>query len=215
MRNTINIPEQKSIFLAAILFLLLPFLTAYGQKSGFELNKEGVFKKRGVDLMIYNDSFNEGGFFDEKVNGIEMIQHGVRTVTGGAVRLSPTPEQWDLTPTVSDRAVNVQDQSVVVTLYYEEYDFTSKIKVEAKDAGCLISVVLDKPLPKELEGKAGMNIEFLPSAYFKKTYYIDNKPGICPLYPTGPMSAEPVEDKTPQWGGQLTAEIIGNKYPKP
>ena len=141
-------------------------LTGFSQQTGFKLNDLGVFKKPGVDLMIYNDSYNTGGFFDEKVNGIEMIQHGVRTVTGGAVRLSPTPEQWDLTPAVKDRNINAGENTVMLTLYYKEFDFTSKIKVEAKDNGCLISVILDKPLPKQLEGKASMNIEFLPSTYF-------------------------------------------------
>jgi hypothetical protein len=66
-------------------------LAGFSQQTGFKLTDQGVFKKQGVDLMIYNDSYNSGGFFDEKVNGIEMIQHGVRTVTGGAVRFSPTP----------------------------------------------------------------------------------------------------------------------------
>ncbi len=214
IKNNI-LAKQKKIILSVGLFLLIIIIPSHGQTTNFILNELGVFKKHGVDIMIYNDSFNEGGFFDEKVNGIQMIHHGVRTVTGGAVRLSPTPEQWDLTPTVKDRKINVADNSVLVTLYYETYDFSSKIKVEAKGAGCLITVILDKPLPKELEGKAGMHIEFLPSAYFKKTFYMDNHPGICPLYPTGPTSLEPFENKTPQWGGQITAEIIGDTYAKP
>ncbi len=213
--------NQKSCFrlkisaLTAGFLLLLQLASLEAQKTGFKLTDLGVFKKHGVDLMIYNDSFNEGGFFDEKVNGIEMIHHGVRTVTGGAVRLSPTPEQWDLTPTVTNRQIDPADNSVIVSLYYTEYDFTSKIRVEAKGESCQITVLLDKPLPAELVGKAGMHIEFLPAAYFRKTYYMDNKPGICPLYPTGPMSLEPLSDKTPQWGGQVTAEIIGDQYAKP
>jgi endoglucanase len=185
------------------------------QQTNFQLNDLGVFKKRGVDMMIYNDSYNEGGFFDEKVNGIEMIQHGVRTVTGGAVRLSPTPEQWDLTPTVKERIVNVKDNSVLITLYYAEFDFTSKIKVEGNEGGCRITVILDKPLPKALEGRAGMNIEFLPATYFEKTYTVDGKPGICPLYPTGPMTLKPMKEKTPQWGNEHTAEVLNDMYQEP
>lgn len=78
---------------ALFVFLLVIFqtLTVSAQQGAFKLNELGVFKKHGVDLMIYNDSYNSGGFFDEKVNGIEMIQHGVRTVTGGAVRLALLP----------------------------------------------------------------------------------------------------------------------------
>ncbi len=189
-------------------------LTGFGQQNGFKLDDLGVFKKHGVDLMIYNDSYNSGGFFDEKVNGIEMIQHGIRTVTGGAVRLSPTPEQWDLTPTVKERNINANANTVTVTLYYTEFDFTSKIKVEAKDDGVLMTVILDDPLPKALEGKASMNIEFLPATYFKKTYIMDNQIGICPRVPTGPTVADPFSEKIPQFNNLLTNERFGDTYAK-
>ena len=208
---------QSSKYIKPLYFLVLLLIgsSVLGQQSSFQLNDLGVFKKRGVDIMIYNDSYNEGGFFDEKVNGVEMIQHGVRTVTGGAVRLSPTPEQWDLTPTVTERVVNVKENSVLISLYYKEFDFTSKIKIEGKGTGCQITVILDKPLPKALEGRAGMNIEFLPATYFKKTFYMDSRPGVCPLYPTGPMTLKPMSEKTPQWGGEYTAEVINNTYQEP
>jgi hypothetical protein len=197
-----------------LLLTALPTLAGFSQHSAFKLNDLGVFKKRGVDVMIYNDSFNGGGFFDDKVNGIIMIHHDVRTVTGGAVRLSPTPEQWDLTPTVSDRNINVAENSVTVTLYYKEFDFTSKIKVEAKGEGCLLSVILDQPVPKALEGKACMNIEFIPASYFGKTYTMDNHIGILPLIPTGPMVADPFQEKIPQYNNLLTNQRFGNTYSK-
>jgi hypothetical protein len=210
--NKTNNHFRKVLWIS--LLASLPSLTGYSQQTAFKLNDQGVFKKPGVDLMIYNDSYNSGGFFDEKVNGIEMIQHGVRTVTGGAVRLSPTPEQWDLVPTVKDRTINANENSATVTLYYKEFDFTSKIKVEAKDNGCLITVILDKPVPKQLEGKASMNIEFLPSTYFKKTFMMDNQTGICPLVPIGPMVADPFSEKIPQFNNLLTSEPFGNTYAK-
>jgi endoglucanase len=206
--------KHISDLLLIFLFVFLPQYNGYSQQANFKLNDQGVFKKHGVDLMIYNDSFNSGGFFDEKVNGIEMIQHGVRTVTGGAVRLSPTPEQWDLVPTVKNRVVSVADNSVMLTLYYKEFDFTSKIKVEAKGSGCSISVILDKPLPQQLEGKAGMNIEFLPSTYFKKTYMMDDQIGICPLVSSGPMVLDPFKEKIPQFDNLLTNERFGDSYAK-
>jgi endoglucanase len=208
-----NLIHFSRIILVSLLASSM-YLTGFCQQTNFKLNDQGVFKKHGVDLMIYNDSYNSGGFFDEKVNGIEMIQHGVRIVTGGAVRLSPTPEQWDLVPTVTDRSINVSENTATVTLYYKEFDFTSKIKVEAKDNGCLITVILDKPIPKQLEGKTSMNIEFLPSTYFKKTYLMDNQPGICPLVPTGPMVSELFSEKITQFNNLLTSERFGNTYAK-
>ena len=197
-------------------FLLVIFqtLTVSAQQGAFKLNDLGVFKKHGVDLMIYNDSYNSGGFFDEKVNGIEMIQHGVRTVTGGAVRLSPTPEQWDLVPVVTSRVIDAKNNTAMITLFYKEFNFTSKIKVEGKDNGCLITVILDQPLPKKLEGKASMNIEFLPAVYFKKTYMMDNRMGIFPQVASGPTIAEPFSEKIPQFNNLLTSERFGNTYAK-
>jgi endoglucanase len=210
--NKLNKHCRKIFWIS--MFMAFPNLCGFSQQTGFKLDDKGVFKKHGVDLMIYNDSYNSGGFFDEKVNGIEMIQHGIRIVTGGAVRLSPTPEQWDLTPTVKDRSINSNENTASITLYYKEFDFTSQIKVEAKDNGCLISVILDKPVPKKLEGKASMNIEFLPSTYFKKTYLMDNQTGIFPLAPSGPMVAEPFSEKIPQFNNLLTSERFGDTYAK-
>lgn len=199
--------------LNALLWTLLSVQAAVGQ-TDFKLNDIGVFKKHGVDLMIYNDSYNSGGFFDEKVNGIQMIQHNVRTVTGGAIRLNPTPEQWDLTPTVKDRVIDTQKNTVTLTLYYKEYDFTSKLRVESKGNGCLITVVLDQPVPKALEGKAGMNIEFLPATYFQKMYLMDGKTGIFPRFAGGPMIKEAFDQKVPQFGNLLTNEKLNDSYAK-
>jgi hypothetical protein len=209
-KNSLNLRNVVWI----LLFAVFSSLSGSSQPTSFKLNDLGVFKKQGIDLMIYNDSYNSGGFFDEKVNGIEMIQHDVRTVTGGAIRLSPTPEQWDLTPSVKERTINTKENTVLITLYYKEFDFTSKIKVETKDNGVLMTVILDSPLPKKLEGRAGMNIEFLPATYFQKTYLMDDQPGIFPLRPSGPTIAEPFSERMTQWNNVLTNERFGNTYAK-
>jgi endoglucanase len=39
-----------------------------------------------------------------------------------------------------------------------------------------------------MTGKAGFNIEFLPAAYFGKTYLMDDEPFIVPHYAAGSMS---------------------------
>ena len=56
------------------------------------LNDSEYFERQGVNVLVYSNLYN-GGFNDEKNSGIEVIHHGVRTVQGGAVRLSSTPEQ--------------------------------------------------------------------------------------------------------------------------
>lgn len=202
---------RRALFFSGL--AILCGTNSFSQQNDFKLNNLGVFKKQGVDLMVYNNSYT-GGFYDDKVSGIEMIHHGVRTVNGGAVRLSPTPEQWDLIPTVSNRTINTNENSVMVTLHYKLFDFTSKLKVEGKGNGFLISVILDKPLPAILEGKANMNIEFLPATYFKKTFIMDNQTGIFPLAPTGPMITDPFSEKMPQVNNVLTLERFGDTYAK-
>ncbi len=95
-----------------------------------------------------------------------MIHHGVRTLTGGAVRLSNTPEQWDLVPQMIERTVDSIAGSIAVTLHYPDYDFTSRVVVTARGAAVEIAVYLDEPVPRALVGTAGLNLEFLPSQYF-------------------------------------------------
>src|SRR5574344_1709776 len=65
-----------------------------------KVNDLDYFETRGVNVLVYSNLFT-GGFNDEKNSGIEIIHHGVRTAQGGAIRLSSTPEQWDLVPDVT------------------------------------------------------------------------------------------------------------------
>lgn len=80
----------------------------------------------------------------------------------------------------------------------------SEVEVSAWDQGVKISVYLDQPLPEHLEVRAGFNLEFIPSAYIKRTYLADGKPGIFPLYPSSTTSVEPISTKIPQFAGHTT-----------
>jgi len=128
------------------------------------LNKLGYFERQGVNVLVYSNLFT-GGFNDEKTAGIEIIHHGVRTAQGGAVRLSNTPEQWDLVPAIPTRTVDTVTQTIEAVLRYADYDFDSRVVVKPEGKSVEISVYLDKPVPSTLEGKAGFNLEFLPSQY--------------------------------------------------
>jgi len=138
--------------------LLLLFFATGNHVSAQELtlNELEYFERQGVNVLVYSNLFT-GGFNDEKNAGIELIHHGVRTAQGGAVRLSNTPEQWDLVPEIPSRKVDAATKSIESLLRYEEYDFDSRVVVTAKNNGVEISVWLDEPLPEELEGKAGFN----------------------------------------------------------
>jgi hypothetical protein len=127
------------------------------------------------------------------------------------VRLQNTPEQWDLVPSVFDRKIDKANNTISVGLRYNDYDFDSRVSVTPKDNGVLISVILDKPLPEKLEGRAGFNLEFIPSSYFRKTYLIDGRPGVFPLYPSSPTTMEPLANKVMQYAGHTTFDDRGRK----
>ncbi|MCD8181909.1 MAG: hypothetical protein LUE99_01110 [Bacteroides sp.] len=152
-----------------VLFVLIALLSACSngtRQKELKLNDFGYFETQGFNVLVFSNQY-DAGFNDEKNSGIELIHHGVRTATG-AVRLSNTPKQWDLVPEMTRRTVDTVHTSIEVSLRYPYYDFDSRIIVTPKGKGVEISVYLDKPLPEELEGDAGFNIEFLPSQYWGK-----------------------------------------------
>ena len=89
-----------------------------GQK--LQVNDLEYFETRGINVLVFSNQFN-GMFFDEKTAGIELIHHGVRTATGGAVRLKNTPEQWDLIPTVVERKIDKNTNTIDVILRYQRF----------------------------------------------------------------------------------------------
>lgn len=205
----------KNSFYMNYLFLLV--LAACGLRAiaqddagrgRLRINDSGYFEKPGVNVMVFSSQYN-GMFFDEKTAGIELIHHGVRTATGGAVRLQPTPEQWDLIPVLQSRKVDREHGTIETVLKYTEYDFTSRVQVTAKEKGVEVSVYLDQPLPEKLVGDAGFNLEFLPAAYFEKTYLADGKPGNFPLYPSSQTRMEALDKKIPQFAGHTTFDDRG------
>ncbi len=189
-----------------VMFFLIITSVAFSQK--FQVNDLEYFETRGANVFVFSNNY-DGIFFDEKTSGIEIIHHGVRTATGGAVRLRHTPEQWDLVPITVDRKVDKTSNSISVLIKYEKYNFESQILTKVEKDGISISVILDKPLPEELEGHAGFNLEFLPSAYFEKTYLMDGKPGYFPRYPISTASVYPVSKKLPQFLGFSTYDDRG------
>ena len=200
-----NFGKLSTAFIVIIVFFLLA-KNSFGQK--LQINDLGYFETPGVNIFVFNNQYN-GMFFDEKTAGIEIIHHGVRTTTGGAVRLQNTPEQWDLVPAVVERKVDKKNDSIDVVLRYKKYDFDSRINVTAKGNGVVISVYLDKPLPENLVGNAGFNLEFLPSAYFGKSYIVDGVPNWFPLYPASDTKMEPLSKKIPQFAGHSTFDDRG------
>ncbi len=197
---------KKTTFLSLVALLFLACNDAFSQD--LKLNDLEYFEAQGVNVLVYSNLFT-GGFNDEKNAGIELIHHGVRTAQGGAVRLSNTPEQWDLVPDISTRKVDSIAHTIEATLRYEDYDFESRVIVSAKGKGVEISVYLDQPVPEELEGDAGFNLEFLPSQYWGKTYLMDGRPNLFPRYAVSNTITKPNSEKLKQFKGYVTSDDRG------
>ncbi len=186
----------------------LAVVASPAQAQALRLNDRGYYETDGVNVLIFSNQYT-GFFYDEKNAGIEIIHHGVRTATNGGVRLQNTPEQWDLIPEVVERTIDEATGAINVTLRYESFDFTAKLHAVPDGDGVLVSVELDEPLPAALVGRAGFNLEFVPAAYFRKTYLMDGRPNVFPRYPAGSTHMEPLAGKVPQYNGQTTFDDRG------
>lgn len=199
----------------SILLSLVVMAASFSQAQDLRLNDSDYFERQGVNVLVFSNSFN-GGFNDEKNSGIEIIQHGVRNVQGGAVRLNNTPEQWDLVPKMTYRKVNRDQGSIEVGLRYEDYDFDSRLVVTAKGKAVEIAVWLDKPVPEKLVGHAGFNLEFLPSKYWLKTFMMDGRLNRFPRYASSQTVTRPNSEKPKQFKGFKTYDDRGtDRYVDP
>ncbi|NJD10171.1 MAG: glycoside hydrolase [Gemmatimonadetes bacterium] len=199
-------------WMISTLVIALGLLPAGASAQGQQLaiNDQGYLAKRGLNVLVFDNAFT-GVFFDEKWSGMYIIQHGVRTAGGGAVRLSATPEQWDLVPQMVERKVDRATNTIEVTLRYQAYDFNSRMVVRPEGEGFNISVFVDKPVPVALEGHAGLNLEFRPTQYREHTYVMDGRPGIFPYYAAGPTASVPPEQVIPMYpSGHTTFDLHGH-----
>jgi hypothetical protein len=151
------------------------------------LNDKGYYASRGFDVLVYSNWY-DGLFSDAKMSGVEIIHHDQRTATNGDIRLSATPDQWDPIGTLVSRKVDQAKGTIDTRLAYPDYHFDYRINARKDGDKVVISVILDKPLPAALDGKAGFNLEFLPAAYFHQSYFADGVAHPFPLYPASAMT---------------------------
>lgn len=158
------------------------------QKSG----STTYLNTQGFSVFLCNTAFDRT-FGDQKCSSMEMILHGQRIATDGDIRLSPTPEQWDPVPAMISHGQ--KDSGLAANESYSDYNMTYTLKVTAEPGGFRVSVNLDHPLPDTLAGRAGFNLEFLPSIYKGETYMVDSGAAVG-VFPTSP-SAQMTEETAP------------------
>jgi len=152
-----------------------------------KVNDKGYLDAHGFSVFLYDSTYHPV-FVDQKNTAMELILHGQRIATNGDVRLMPTPEQWDLVATLRGRQADKVKNRLTANLAFPTFDLSYTLNVEAEPGGVKVSINLDKPLSAKLLGRAGFNLEFLPSIYMGKAYLVDgSKAGIFPRTPDDPM----------------------------
>src|SRR3546814_7972296 len=169
---------QQIRFVAVIVPLALVLATGvHAQASdqpALTLGDAGYYEAPAVNWLVFSNGY-DGRFADAKISGVELIQQGERIATNGDVRLSATPGQWDAIGRLVDRKIDAATGTVTATLEYPDYHFRYVIRTVPRGDTLEISIDLPHALPPALVDKAGFNLEFLPSAYMRKTFMADGK----------------------------------------
>ena len=184
-------PRLRTVLVLTLLLAPLPGHAAPGADLALKVTRSGYLAAPGVSVMLYEDNFSPI-FFDQKDAALQIILHGHRIATNGSVRLMPTPQQWDAIPHLIRRRADRARERLTARLSYPAYHLHYQVVVAAEPGGVRVSVNLAHPLPKALLGRAGFNLEFLPSIYMDKAYALDGKVfGVLPRYPEDRMTSVP------------------------
>ena len=103
-----------------------------------------------------------------------------------------------MVPDIVSRVVDKNNNSISTVLRYADFNFNSEVKVTPVKKGFRIEVFLEKPLPANLEGRAGLNFEFLPPDYWESVYLADGNPKLFPRYPSSDSQIRPKSEKIQQ-----------------
>jgi endoglucanase len=172
-------------------------------EPALKLNDQGYFEAPGLNVAVFADIYPDG-----HQTGVTVIQHGVRVAANGDLRLEPSPGQWspmpagDGPPTV-DAATNTVSQALHYPdetknrkgfnpIDYPDLNFAYHVRVTPLNGNAFrVTVDLDKPLPKDWEGKVGFNFELFPTDLFGKTWLMETdgqeSDGIFPRQANGPV----------------------------
>ena len=150
------------------------------------LTQRDMLETHGLSVLLFHNSYHKV-FGDQKMSGLEIILEDQRIATNGDVRLSPTPAQWDPIPEFESRERGSGGDEIVALCKYADQGLSYRLDLRPETGGFRLPVQLDSPLPNSLVGKAGLNLEFLPSLYFGKSYVAGDEAGILPRHADGPM----------------------------
>ena len=181
--------------IALLLILACPYAFA-GQN--LKLNEQGYLAMPGLNVTSFSDIYPDG-----HQTGITIIQHGIRVAANGDLRLETSPGQWSPVPAGGEQTIDAKKQRISQRMsypdpkknrtgfnpiIYPDFDFSYTVHVSPiRKNRFKITVDLDKPLPKEWEGKVGFNFELFPGDLMGKSWLFDKTSGIFPNQPNGPL----------------------------
>ena len=173
---------------AVLLTALFPGFCLSGADVAMKVTDNGYLDTQGFSVILYQDTYHPI-FVDEKNAAMEMILHGQRIATNGDrapdahARSSGT---WSRK--LKGQQADKEHNRLTANLSFPTYQMDYRLEVAAEPGGVRVSVNLDKPLPEKLAGRAGFNLEFLPSIYMGKSYAVDGSAfGVIPRSPQDPM----------------------------
>ena len=187
-----KISKFLSIVLAAcMIFGMLPALSvsaADAEAGGFmEITSNNYLSTVGsnaFNVFMYDNTFS-GTFGDQHMGGIELSLNGTRIATNGDLHLLPTPEQWDATPApqIGTRTFDEETKTITVPITMPAETFedgtvnpavTYSLIATPEPGGIKLTCKLDAPLPADVVGKAGFNLEFRPAVFIGKSFQADS-----------------------------------------
>jgi hypothetical protein len=191
-----KIPQLPTLAVCLLVSSIAARAAAPNAEDTLSINDQEYLEMRGLNVMLAHDTYPES-----HQGGVGIIQNGLRVATNGDLRLEPTPGQWQPTPVVGPRQVNLATQEISVHMSYPDDSKDHKgfnpinypglkmgydVRVRPDGRAFRIIVDLDRPLPAEWVGKVGFNIELFPGILFGKSYEIGGQPGAFPRQPNGP-----------------------------
>ena len=107
------------------------------------------------------------------------------------MRLNPTPEQWDPVPAFVGRIAGTQPNQIVVASGYPAAGLNYRVEVDRRRARASASPSTSTSRSRQsLVGKAGFNLDFLPTAYFGKAYLMVARRVCSRAIRMGPMTTD-------------------------
>jgi endoglucanase len=144
------------------------------------LNDQEYFQAPGLSFFLFHDFYPEG-----KQGGLQLIQHDMRVLANGDVRLANAQGQWGALPKAGTRLVDLETGTVSIPMHFPELAYNLHVRPQGE--ALQITIDLAEPLPASLVGKAAFNFELLPSAYWGKTFHLGQTQSIFPRQANGPL----------------------------